>query len=276
MQLDFLVSFLPEFAFLLGAGLVAGFVSGLFGIGGGTVTVPVLFYWFLHMDVPADVAMHVAVATSLATIIATSLASSQAYEKRGSIDHVMLKRWAPFMAAGSIIGAALAVVLSGAILRGIFGSFLLGLAIYMLFGPYGHMLQKRLPSDTWQRVIAGLIGIVSSLAGIGGGAVSVPVMTLYNVPMQKAAGTSSAFGVIIAIPAVLAFILSGWENASLPAFSLGYVNLLALSVLLPATAVMAPLGAIVAHRLNKDLLRRMFGVFLSVVAGKMLWGLVYP
>lgn len=276
MQPEFLLSSLPELLLLIGAGLVAGFVAGLFGVGGGTVTVPVLFYLFLHMDVRADVAMHVAIATSLATIIATSLAASQAYAKRGSIDQAMLIRWGPFIAAGSIVGAAFAAIVSGAILRGVFGGLLLSLAIYMLFGSYGHILQKRLPSEPWQRVIAGLIGIVSSLAGMGGGAVSVPIMTLYNVPVQKAAGTSSAFGVIIAIPAVLAFILSGWENAGLPAFSLGYVNLLALCVLLPATAVMAPLGASVAHRLNKDLLRRMFGVFLSVVAGMMLWSLVHP
>lgn len=268
-------SFLPELIILLGAGLVAGFVAGLFGVGGGTVAVPVLFYWFLHMNVPTDVAMHVAIATSLATIIATSLASSRAHEKRGSVDHAMLKRWGPFIAGGSVIGAAFAAIVSGAILRGVFGGLLLSLAIYMLLGPYGHTLQKRLPSEPWQRVIAGLIGIVSSLAGIGGGAVSVPVMTLYNVPMPKAAGTSSAFGVIIAVPGVIGFIVSGWQNAGLPAFSLGYVNLLALAVLLPATAIMAPVGANIAHGLNKELLRRMFGVFLAVVAGKMLWSLVH-
>ncbi len=276
VQLDFLISLLPHLSFLIGAGLVAGFVAGLFGVGGGTVTVPVLFYWFLHMQVPSDVAMHTAVATSLATIIATSLASSRAYERRGSIDHVMLRRWAPFIAVGSIVGAALAAVLSGAVLRGIFGGFLLSLAIYMLFGSYGRMLQNRLPSKPWQRLIAGLIGTLSSLAGIGGGAVSVPVMTFYNVPMQMAAGTSSAFGVIIAVPAVVGLVLIGWDHASLPAFSVGYVNLLALAVLLPATAIMAPIGAGLAQGLSKRLLRRMFGVFLTAVASKMLWGLVFP
>lgn len=276
MPLEFPISLLPELAFLLGAGLVAGFVAGLFGVGGGTVTVPVLFYWFLHMDVPTDVAMHVAIATSLATIIATSLAASQAYAKRGSIDHAMLKRWGPFIAAGSIVGAALAAVVSGAMLRGVFGGFLLSLAVYMLVGPYGYVLSKRLPSMPWQRLMAGFIGTLSSLAGIGGGAVSVPVMTLYNVPMQKAAGTSSAFGIIIAIPGVIGFIVSGWQHAGLPALSLGYVNLLALAVLLPATAIMAPVGANIAHGLNKELLRRMFGVLLTVVAGKMLWSLVHP
>lgn len=276
MQLDSLLAFLPQLALLLGAGLVAGFVAGLFGVGGGTVTVPVLFYWFLHMNVPSDTAMHVAVATSLATIIATSIASSRAHERRGAIDRRILDHWAPFIAVGSIVGAALAAVVSGAVLRGLFGGFLLGLAIYMLVGPYGHVLGKRLPSVPWQRLMAGFIGTLSSLAGIGGGAVSVPVMTLYNVPMQKAAGTSSAFGVIIAIPGVIGFIVSGWEHAGLPVFSLGYVNLLALAVLLPTTAIMAPVGANIAHGLNKELLRRMFGVFLTVVAVKMLWSLGHP
>ncbi|MBY0427753.1 MAG: sulfite exporter TauE/SafE family protein [Alphaproteobacteria bacterium] len=269
-----LVQYLPDLTLLVVAGVFAGFIAGLFGVGGGTVTVPVLFYWFGHMGVVPEVAMHVSIATSLATIIATSLSSSSAHEKRGSVDHDILKKWGPYIGIGSIAGALLAGQMSGTNLRLVFGSFLILIALYMLIGKPGKVLRDSLPGINIQRAIAAFIGTFSSLVGVGGGALAVPTLAACNVPMQRAVGTSSAFGVIVAIPGAIGFIISGWAHEGLPPYSLGYVSLMGLLVLLPTTAALAPVGAKVAHHLNRDMLRRLFGGFLLFIAGKMLWGVL--
>lgn len=269
-----LVQYLPDLALLVGAGVIAGFIAGLFGVGGGTVTVPVLYYWFTHMGISDDIAMHVSVATSLATIIATSLASSAAHEKRGSVDHDILKLWGPFLGGGSIIGALLAGLLSGIEMRLIFGTFLIFISLYMSFGKHDKVICNSLPVANVQRAIAAFIGTFSSIVGVGGGALAVPTLASCNVPMQRAVGTSSAFGVIVAIPGAIGFIISGWGHEGLPPYSLGYVSLMGLLVLLPTTALLAPIGAKVAHKLSRELLRRIFGGFLLFIAIKMLWGVL--
>ncbi len=269
-----LAQYLPDLAMLVAAGTVAGFIAGLFGVGGGTVTVPVLYYWFTHMGISQDVAMHVSIATSLATIIATSLSSSRAHEKRGSVDQDILKIWGPFIGGGSVLGALLAAQMSGDTLRLVFGSFLILISFYMLMGKHGKVIRDSLPIANIQRAIAAFIGTFSSLVGVGGGALSVPTLAAYNVPMQRAVGTSSAFGVIIALPGAAGYILSGWGHEGLPPYSLGFVNLMGLAVLLPTTALLAPVGAKVAHFLSREVLRRIFGAFLLFIAGKMLYGVL--
>lgn len=268
--------FLPYVAGLVAAGLAAGFIAGLFGVGGGTVTVPILFYWFSHMGVSQDVAMHSAVGTSLATIVATSYASSQAHEKNGSVDHALLKEWSPAIAVGSIVGAILAGAFSGSMLRGIFGGFLLMIACSLLFAKEGKALFKNLPQGWLAQAVPGGIGVFSSLVGVGGGALNVPYLTMCNVPIQRAVGTSSAIGIIIALPGAIGFIVSGLGQKILPPFSLGYVCLAALTILLPTTAFMAPYGAKLAHRLSRPLLRRIFAIFLAFISAKMLWGVLNP
>ncbi len=265
---------LPDLLLLAGAGLIAGFVAGLFGVGGGTVTVPVLFHWFLLMGASENSAMHVAVGTSLATIIATSLSSMRAHNKKGAVDMEIIRNWGPFVAGGACLGVFLASLFSGDTMRGIFGGFLLCIAFYMLTTREGKVAFTELPRLAIQRTIAGVIGAISSLVGVGGGAMSVPALSLYGVPLPKAVGTSSAFGMMIAVPGVIGFILSGWGKFGLPAMSLGYVNLLGLAVLLPTTALMAPIGAQAAHKLSRPKLRLVFSLFLTFVAVKMLWNLL--
>ncbi len=272
--MDELAQYLPYLGMLVGAGVVAGFVAGLFGVGGGTITVPVLYYWFTNMGISPDVAMHVSVATSLATIIATSLSSSHAHEKRGSVDHDILKLWGPFIGGGSILGALIAGFMSGDAMRLFFGTFLIAIALYMLIGKQGKVLRDSLPVANVQRAIATFIGTFSSIVGVGGGALSVPTLAACSVPMQRAVGTSSAFGVIVALPGAIGFIISGWGHEGLPPFSLGYVSLMGLAVLLPTTALLAPVGAKAAHYLSREVLRRIFGAFLLFIAGKMLWGVL--
>lgn len=274
--MDDLLQYLPNLAMLLGAGVFAGFIAGLFGVGGGTITVPVLYYWLTHMKVSPDVAMHVAVGTSLATIIATSLSSSRAHEKRGSVDHDLLKIWAPPIALGSILGGVLAGFMSGTSMRLVFGSFLVLVALYMLLAKEGKVLRQSLPSINWQRFMSMLIGTFSSIVGVGGGAFIVPALSSCSVAMQRAVGTSSALGVVVAIPGAIGFIISGYGREGLPPFSLGYISLLGLAVLLPTTALLAPVGARLAHKLSREHLRRIFGAFLLFIAGKMLWGVLIP
>ena len=271
-----IAQYMPDFIMLVVAGTLAGFIAGLFGVGGGTITVPVLFYWFTHMGISQDVAMHVSIATSLATIIATSMSSSHAHEKRGSVDHDILKIWGPFIGGGAILGAMVAAQMSGMSLRLVFGSFLILIALYMLIGKHGKVIRDSLPVANIQRALASFIGVFSSLVGVGGGALAVPMLASCNVPMQRAVGTSSAFGVIVALPGAVSYIISGWGHEGLPPYSLGYVSLMGLAVLLPTTALLAPVGAKVAHYLNRELLRRLFGAFLLFIAGKMLWGALIP
>ncbi len=269
-----LAQYLPDLIMLICAGMFGGFIAGLFGVGGGTITVPVLFYWFTHMGISHEVAMHVSVGTSLATIIATSLSSSRAHEKRGSVDNDILKVWGPPIAVGAITGALIAGMMSGTDMRLAFGGFLIFVALYMLIGKDGAVLRQSLPSVGWQRFISWFIGTFSSIVGVGGGALSVPTLAACNVPMQRAVGTSSAFGVIIALPGAAGFIISGWGHEGLPPYSLGFVNLMALVVLLPTTALLAPVGAKVAHYLSRHVLRRIFGAFLLFIAAKMLYGVL--
>lgn len=266
------VQYLPDLAGLIGAGLFAGFIAGLFGVGGGTVTVPILYYWFSHMGVGQDHAMHAAVGTSLATIIATSLASTRAHEKRGSVDRAIVKSWALFIAIGSISGALLAGLLSGLAMKTIFGGFLIFVAVYMFFAKEGQPLFSAPPTGWRKDLLSWCIAAISSIVGIGGGSLTVPALSMCNVPMQRAVGTSAALGLVIAIPGALGFIMSGWGQQGLPPFSIGYICLAALVILLPTTALTAPLGARLAHKLSRDFLKKIFAVFLGFVALKMLYG----
>lgn len=266
--------FLTDLLMLVSAGLLAGFIAGLFGVGGGTVTVPILFHWYVHMGVQSGTAMHVAVATSLATIITTSLVSSHAHRKNNAIDETMLYVWGPFICLGSVFGVILAAIISGDAMRGIFGSFLICIALYMLFSQEGKAVFHRLPGYWGQRCMAAGIGGLSSLVGVGGGAISVPVMSVFGVNLRHAVGTSSAFGFLIAVPGTIGFILSGLGAKGLPPYTLGYVSLLGLAALLPTTALTAPLGAKIAHKLDRSVLRRVFALFLTFVSAKMLWGLL--
>jgi uncharacterized membrane protein YfcA len=258
---------------LIGAGLVAGLIAGLFGVGGGTITVPILFLWFSHIGVSSNHAMHAAVATSLATIIATSASSMNAHRKRGSVDEAIVKDWSPYIGIGSVLGVGLAAIMSGAEMRAIFGTFLAAIALYMLCTKETTVLYNGMPKGAAKVASTGFIGIVSSLVGIGGGSMVVPMMTLGGVPMQRAVGTASAFGMVIAIPGTIVNIVAGWNETGLPPLSLGYVNLLSLAILLPVTALTAPLGAKLAHKLDRAMLRRIFSVFLLFISLKMLWGL---
>jgi uncharacterized membrane protein YfcA len=255
---------------LAGAGLFAGFVGGLFGIGGGVVIVPALYYVFTALGIDEAVRMHVAVGTALSTIIATSWRSLSAHAKAGAVDFAVLKAWAPWITLGALIGAGLAGLANTEALLIVFGAGLFLVALQMGLGNPNWRLAQDLPTGAPRALIAGGIGALSAMMGIGGGAFGVTVMTLCGRPIHQAVATASGFGAAIALPAALAYIATGSGQSGLPPWSLGYVNAPGFILLAALTAWTAPIGARLAHRLPQQTLKRAFAILLTLVALNML------
>jgi uncharacterized membrane protein YfcA len=215
--------------------------------------------------------MPLAVATSLATIIATAISSARAHHKRGAVDMALVKRWGPWMAAGALLGGAIAGLVKGTALLLVFG--IVGLAVAVnLARPKTLVLADDLPQGrAAQPALAGLIGTVSAMMGIGGGTLGVPILTACSVPVHRAVGTAAAFGLIIAVPAVIALIVAGLGVEGRPPLSLGYVNLVAFALIVPISTTLAPRGAQLAHALDAKWVKRAFAVFLAITSLRMLW-----
>lgn len=251
---------------LAGAGIFAGLIAGLFGVGGGTVLVPALFYTFELFHPGGAANLHVAIGTSLSTIITTSLRSVAAHRQHGSVDEAVLNGFIPWIAFGAIIGAGVAGIADKEGLGFLYGAFALMLAAYMALGRESWTLMRDVPTGNLRAVIGIALGALSSLMGIGGGAFGSAIMTLAGRPIHQAVATASGFGVAIAAPATLGFIISGWAIDNRPFLSLGYINVAGFFILALITGAVAPYGARLAHRLNKNVLRRSFGVYLALTA----------
>lgn len=269
---------LTEMALLVAAlaavGCLSGFLAGLLGVGGGIVIVPALFYVFDFLDIDESIRAHLAVGTSLATIIPTSIISLRAHHKRDSVDIGLLKSWAPAVAIGVFIGVVIAAWIDGSALTGIFGVVALIVCAHMMFTPEGARLRDDLPRQPWRSFIALVIGTLSTLMGIGGGTLSVPILSLFNFPLRRAIGTAAAIGLIIAIPGTIGFAINGWQAEDLPPFSLGYVSLLGFAAIVPSSLALAPWGARAAHAIKVGLLRKAFATFLGATGAKMVLTLV--
>lgn len=260
----------PALALLL-AGAGAGFAGGLFGIGGGFVVVPALVLILPLMGADPAQMTHVAIGTSLATIIFTSLVSVRSHALRDSVDFSVLKSWAPWVVGGTVVGAAIADLVSSSTLALIFGVGVLGFAVHFL-APKVHdrQLLQAMPGGAAKVSLAGGLGLLSSLLGIGGGTITTMVMTLCGTPIHRAIGTASGMGAIIAIPGTIGFVVIGFGKAGLPAGSLGYVNLPAAIAIIITSVLFAPLGVAAAHKLSARLLRLVFGLYLIVVGLTMI------
>ena len=258
-------------AFLLALGGVAGFLAGLLGIGGGVVLVPGLYFGLQYLGFESDALMHVAVGTSLAVIIPTGLSSARAHWKRGAVRLDLVKQIGPGILLGVVLGTVIAKHMPEEGMTLFFAFALSVLALVMVINPARFSPFADMPRRLWMGFSGVVIGIFSSLMGIGGATISVPWMALCRVPMHTAVGTASALGLVIAIPAAIGFVIIGWSVPGLPPFSLGYINFLAWPLIIPASVVAAPWGAKLAHSVSVDRLRKFFAGFLVVIALKMLW-----
>ena len=250
-------------AYLL-TGTVAGVMAGLLGVGGGLVIVPVLVWLFRKIGMDESIVMHLAVGTSLATIVVTSISSVRSHHKRGAVRWPLFRQLAPGIVVGALLGAAIAEQLDTLWLQRVFGLFAIIVSFQMAFSTKVKP-HRQLPGRAGMASAGGLIGMVSSVVGIGGGSMTVPFLSWNNVPMVNAVATSSACGLPIAVAGAAGFLVAGWGNAALPQYSSGYLYWPAVAGIVVTSFLMAPVGAALAHRLPVKSLRKIFAALLVVI-----------
>lgn len=256
---------------LLGA--CAGFIAGLFGVGGGLTLVPLLFMLYTAQSFAPEHTMHLALGTSMGTIVFTSISSMRAHHAHDAVRWEIVRGMAPGLVIGTLAGTTLASLTPTRPLALIFVCIVYYASAQMMldFKPKPH---RQMPGLAGMLVAGGAIGALSSLVSAGGGFMSIPFMVFCNVAIHQAVGTSAALGFPIAVAGTVGYLAAGWGTPGLPAFSLGYVYLPGLVGVAAMTMLIAPLGAKTAHRLPVKQLKRAFGGFLALLGTKMLHGIL--
>ena len=254
-------------------GCFAGFVAGLFGVGGGLTIVPLLLMLYTAQDFPAGHVVHLALGTSMATIVFTSLSSMRAHNRHGAVRWDVVRAMAPGLVLGTLGGSFFAARVPTRPLAMLFTAIVYYASLQMVLD-FKPKPTRRLPGPSGQFTAATLIGAVSSLVAAGGGFLSIPFMVWHNVAIRNAVGTSAALGFPIALAGLIGYIVSGWGMDGLPSWSAGYVYLPACLGVVVMSMLVAPYGARLAHRLPMTHLKRGFGIFLALLATKMLHGLL--
>jgi len=259
-------SILVALFILVCVGIFAGFIAGLFGIGGGVVIVPVLYYILTLAEIDENIRMHLAVGTSLGNIVLVSIISAFSHSRKNAVDFEIVKFIATSLITGVIIGSIAVAVLKGSSLILIYSVILTAVAFQFFLWKDSWQISSDFPKNILGRTFGSLIGFLSVLIGVGGGSMSIPFLKMYGFQIHKAIGTAAAFGVIIAIPGAAGFMIAGISNGvSLP-YSLGYINFLGLLMITPVTILSAPFGVKFAHSLSKDKLNLIFGFFILLMS----------
>jgi uncharacterized membrane protein YfcA len=253
--------------FVLGS--VAGLTAGLFGVGGGLVIVPTLLWVFSSRGMDQSIVMHLAVGTSLATIVITSLSSMYAHNKRKAIRWRLFYALTPGIVIGAWLGAATADILSTIWLQRVFAMFAMLVALHLVLD-FDFGKRSDVPGRAGMALAGTIIGMISSVVGIGGGSMTVPYLHWNGVNIRHAVATSSACGLPIALAGTIGFVVAGWDEAALPAGSSGYVYWSAMPWIVIASVIFAPVGASLAHSLSSRILRRLFAMLMFVVGIKLM------
>jgi len=262
-------------AWIAGAGIVVGIFAGLFGIGGGSVIVPVLYEVFRVLDVPEDVRMQLCIGTSLAIIVPTNIMSYRAHKMKGAVIEDVVRVWTWPAIVGVALGSFMAAVAPGAVFKIIFVAFAFFIAARMFGGGDRWRLGEGLPARPVMWFFGFLTGLMSSLVGISGGAISNSVLTLYGFSMQRAVATSAGVGVPITIAGTIGYMLAGWPHMrEMPPLSIGFVSFIGLVLMAPVSSYTAKYGVRLAHWMPKRALEVAFAIFLTLVATRFLLTLI--
>ena len=249
----------------------AGFAAGLFGIGGGLITVPILFYIFGSAGIEPTYLMPLAVGTSFGIIIPTSIVSVLTHHQHKAVDFSVVKGYGVFVITGVILGTILASGLKTKPLILFFAIVVFLLAFYLLF------LKEKETSISIKmglsaKIISGIItGFISAPMGIGGAVMNVPILKFFGYPINKAIGSAAAIGFVIALFGAIGFLMSGkYLDVNIP-LSIGFLNIPAFLIFFPITTFMARIGAKVSHKINKKKMTKYFGLFLIIIGTKFLY-----
>jgi uncharacterized protein len=267
---------------LICAGAATGILAGLFGIGGGAVIIPVLYEAFRITGVPEAVRMPLCIGSSLAIIIPTSISSFRAHLARGAADTAVLKQWVVPTVIGVLLGSVVARFAPEQLFKIVFVVVATLSAIRLLLARDSWKFGDEFPKAPWMQLFGVVIGLLSSLMGIGGGQLTNLVITFYGRPIHQAVATAAGLGVAISIPGALGYVYAGWPRAAeypdvaalqFP-FALGYISLIGVLLVTPLSALIAPVGVRVAHALTRRQLEIAFGLFLVTVSLRFLVSLL--
>lgn len=256
------------------SGVISGLLAGMFGIGGGAVLVPVFYQIFGLFGVDDVVRMHLSVGSSLAIIVPTALRSYQAHREKGAVDDQLLRTFIISVPAGVIAASLSAAYISSSELRILFTVFTLLFGFRLLFNRDNWRLGNVIPGNPWRSIIGFVMGYFSTLLGIGGGIMNNTFMSLYGRPIHQAVATSAGVGVLIAIPGTLGYIWAGWGNPLLPPASTGFINWIAVLLIIPIALIVTPYGVQIAHRLSKRHLEIGFGLFCLLISARFFVSLL--
>lgn len=265
---------ITEIIVFLSLGLVTGFLSGLFGIGGGFIRIPIFVYVFPMIGVAHPILMHVAVGTSVALIIPTAIAASIKQYTQGNLDLSFYSSWAIGIFVGVLIGLFLVPYISTQLFQIIFVVLVLNIAAYLGLVKDSLVISKNAPKGVIKALISMSIGLASALTGTAGGALTTPALKAFSVPLKKAIGTASATGLVIGLVSTIGFVIHGWSIPDLPHFSFGYVNLVVFFAMLPSIFWGASLGAKINNRLDDRIVQRTFALLMLAVAANFIYKLI--
>ncbi len=262
-------------AAIVAGGVIAGFLAGLFGIGGGAIIVPVLYEVFRVIGVPEEVRMQLCIGTSLAIIVPTTIRSYVAHRARGAVMADVLRIWMVPMVVGVVAGSGLAAFAPPAVFKIAFVVLAAIIAVRLLFGDESWRLGADLPGRAGMIAYGLGIGLASSLMGVSGGSMSTMVLTLYGKPIHAAVGTAAGLGVPLTIAGTIGYVLAGLPHqAQMPPFSLGFVSLIGVVLMAPVASFVAIFGVKAAHALPRRRLEIAFGLFLLAVSVRFVASLV--
>ena len=251
-------------------GLTAGILSGLFGIGGGMVIVPGLFYLFRVVDIPHGSLMHMAAGSSMCIMMFTSASSAWSHHLRGDVQWLIFLRILPAIALGVILGKLTSYRLNTDLLECVFGLFLLFVSLKMLLNWLPKPEKPGQPQAWLTNLVGTILGFKSGVLGIGGGAISVPFLLYSGLPMSQASGTSASFTLPIAFVGTLSCLTLTTSAAQIP-LSTGTIYWPAVALVAPFTMLGAPLGTRLCHQIPSNQLKRGFAVFLLFLGLKLLF-----
>jgi len=261
--------FLMVFISCLCVGSLVGFLAGLLGIGGGLIIVPTLVYLLPLINIDTELVMPMALATSLASIVITSSSAALVHHQQQNIPWPLAKILIVFVSIGALVGAYIASSLSAKVLTTFFASAVIVLAIYMLLSIKSENSYS-MPNRFILRVLGSFTGVLGSLMGIAGGAILVPTLSYFGLPLRQTIGVATLCGVMIAIFGSIGYIISGLGQAQLPTWSLGYIYLPALLGIVLSSSIFARYGVKLATELPVAKLKKFFAGFLILVAIKMI------